>query len=143
MTASRWRTAASPSFLPAPRLEELIGALRADGRRVVGPVVEDGALKMAEIEHAAELPFGWTATSAPGLVRLEQRRAGDPGVGRAFDNGPAWSGIKPWTFPSRVDALSVETRDDGSLAVRVESPGCPANGDHRRPCVRPRRAWHP
>ena len=122
MIASPWRTAGGPSFVPAARLEDLIGALRADGRRVVGPVVEDGALKMTEIEHAAELPFGWTATSAPGLVRLERRSADDPAAGRAFDNGPAWSGIKPWTFPSRVDALSVETRDDGSLAVRVEAP---------------------
>jgi sulfhydrogenase subunit beta (sulfur reductase) len=123
---SRWVTAGtdapSPRFLPAARLDELVGALRADGRLVVGPVGEDGALKMAEIEHAGELPFGWTVRTAPGLVRLEQRPASAPGADRAFDNGPAWSGIKPWTFPSRVDALSLETRSDGSLAVRVEAP---------------------
>jgi NAD(P)H-flavin reductase len=89
---------------------------------VVAPVVEDGAVRMAEIGRAAELPFGWTAASAPGIVRLERREVDDPRAARAFDNGPAWSGIKPWTFPSRVDALAIETRDDGSLAVRVESP---------------------
>jgi NAD(P)H-flavin reductase len=126
VTAARWQPevagAAGPSFLPAGRLDDLIGALHADGRRVVGPVVEDGALKMAEIDRAAELPFGWTARSEPGLVRLERRPATDPGFGRAFDNGPAWSGIKPWTFPSRVDALGIETRPDGTLAVRIDSP---------------------
>jgi NAD(P)H-flavin reductase/formate hydrogenlyase subunit 6/NADH:ubiquinone oxidoreductase subunit I len=122
---SRWTAtteAAIPRFLPAARLEDLVGALHVDGRRVVGPVVEDGALKMAEIDRAAELPFGWTTRSEPGLVRLERRPAGASGADRAFDNGPAWSGIKPWTFPARVDALSLETREDGSLAVRVEAP---------------------
>jgi NAD(P)H-flavin reductase/Pyruvate/2-oxoacid:ferredoxin oxidoreductase delta subunit len=122
---SRWiagPAAATPRFLPTARLEDLVAALQADGRRVVGPVVEDGALKMSEIDHAAELPFGWTVRTAPGLVRLEQRPTGAPGADRAFDNGPAWSGIKPWTFPPRVDALSLETRSDGSLAVRVEAP---------------------
>src|SRR6185369_16425508 len=126
VTATGWQSelanAVAPSFLPAGRLDDLISALRADGRRVVGPVVEDGALKMAEIDRAAELPFGWTARSEPGLVRLQRRAATDPGAGRAFDNGPAWSGIKPWTFPSRVDALGIETRADGSLAVRIDSP---------------------
>ena len=121
-TAPDGAATAGTSFLPSARLEDLVGALHAGGRRVVGPVVEEGALKMAEIQHAAELPFGWIATSAPGLVRLQQRPAADPGADRAFDNGPAWSGIKPWTFPSRVDALSVETREDGSLAVKVEAP---------------------
>lgn len=117
---SRWLDAGA-SFLSSDRLEDLVSALHADGRRVIAPVVADGALKMAEIDHAAELPFGWTATSEPGLVRLARRADGAPGAGRAFDNGPAWSGIKPWTFPSRVDALSVETRDDGSLAVKIEA----------------------
>lgn len=118
----RWPATAGVSFLPARQLDDLIAALRSEGRRVVGPVVEDGGIKMAEIERAAELPFGWTATAEPGLVRLARRPADDPAAARAFDNGPAWSGIKPWTFPSRVDALSLATREDGSLAVRVEAP---------------------
>ena len=121
-TPAGWGAPEGSAFLPTPRLEELVAALRADGRRVVAPVIEDGALKMSEIEHAAELPFGWTATSAPGLVRLERRADDDPRARRAFDHGTAWSGIKPWTFPSRVDALSVETREDGTLAVKVQAP---------------------
>ena len=122
MTPAGWRTTGGSAFLPTPRLDDLVAALHAGGRRVVAPVVEDGALKMSEIEHAAELPFGWTATSEPGLVRLERRADDDPRARRAFDHGTAWSGIKPWTFPSRVDALSVETRDDGTLAVQVHAP---------------------
>ena len=109
-------------FLPRDRLGELIAALREGGRRVVAPVVQDGALKMAEIDGPDELPFGWTAVSDPGVVRLVRQAAGSPGADRAFDNGPAWSGIKPWTFPSRVESLAVETTADGRLAVRVEAP---------------------
>ena len=120
--ADRWRAAAGSGFLPTPRLDDLVAALRVGGRRVIAPVIEDGALKLSEIEHATELPFGWTVTSEPGLVRLGRRADDDPRARRAFDHGTAWSGIKPWTFPSRVDALSVETRDDGSLAVHVQAP---------------------
>ena len=121
---NRWRAStgdSSPRFLPLVRLDVLIAELRRE-RRVIGPVVQDGAIRMAEIERAAELPFGWTVSAQPGSVRLTRREAGAPGAERAFDNATAWSGIKPWTFPPRVDALSLERRDDGSVAVRVEAP---------------------
>jgi NAD(P)H-flavin reductase/NAD-dependent dihydropyrimidine dehydrogenase PreA subunit len=124
LPVDRWRAGTrddAPRFLPLSRLDALIAELRRE-RRVVGPVVRDGAIRMAEIERAAELPFGWTVSAEPGSVRLNQSDAGEPGAQRAFDNATAWSGIKPWTFPPRVDALSLERRDDGSVAVRVESP---------------------
>ena len=109
-------------FLPIDRLDDLLVALRTEGRRVIGPVIEDGAIKMADLDQAADLPFGWTVTAAPGVVRVERRDAADPAVARAFDTGPAWSGLKPWTFPPRVDALTAERAADGSVAVRVEAP---------------------
>jgi NAD(P)H-flavin reductase len=122
VTPSAWTAGARARHLPSARLDDLLRVLHAEGRRVEGPVVEDGAIRTREIEAAAELPFGWVATSAPGKVRLERRPAVDPDAGRAFDNGPAWSGIKPWTFPSRVDALAVERSMDGRVSVRVEAP---------------------
>ena len=122
VTTSAWSAGVGARHLPAARLDDLVGALHAEGRRVVAPVVEDGALRTREVETAAELPFGWVATSAPGKVRLERRAAADPAAMRAFDNGPAWSGLKPWTFPSRVDALSVERGAEGRVSVHVESP---------------------
>jgi NAD(P)H-flavin reductase len=121
-SAWRPREGASPAaFLPRERLDDLIARLRAE-RRVVGPRVENGAIRMAEIERSADLPFGWTVSASPGVVRLEQRTADDPRAGRAFDNATAWSGIKPWTFPPVVDALAFERHEDGTLAVRVEAP---------------------
>ena len=68
----------APSFLPLERADELIAALAAGGRRVIGPRVEDGALRMAEIDRAAELPFGWTVRSAPGSVVLERASVRTP-----------------------------------------------------------------
>ena len=115
-------SSAASVFLPSGRLDALIAALGSDGRRVIGPRIEDGAIRMTDIERASDLPFGWTVRSDPGSVVLEQRAAGDPGSRRAFDHGPPWAGLKPWTFPSRVDALKVETQPDGRVAVRVEAP---------------------
>ena len=79
-------------FLPASRLDGLVDALRADGRRVIGPTIEDGALRMTEIDRAAELPFGWTVGTAPGMVRMGRHAADDPSAGRAFDTGPEPAG---------------------------------------------------
>jgi NAD(P)H-flavin reductase len=113
---------AADRFLPRDRLGDLIALLGADGRRVIGPVVRDGALAMVEIERAEELPFGWSVESAPGVVRLHRRPVDDPGADRAFDTGPAWRGIKPWTFPSRVESLGVELSADGHVEVKVGTP---------------------
>jgi NAD(P)H-flavin reductase len=123
-----WRagTHAAPLFLPTARLDDLLQALRADGRRVIGPTIEDGAIRMTEIDEAAELPFGWAVSTAPGAARLDRRGADDPKAGRAFETGPAWSGIKPWTFPSRVESLRLEGAPDGRLAVAMDAaPGTP------------------
>jgi NAD(P)H-flavin reductase/Pyruvate/2-oxoacid:ferredoxin oxidoreductase delta subunit len=117
---------AESAFLPTERLDDLIGLLRTDGRRVIAPVVDGGAITMAEVESASELPFGWTVTTAPGLVRLDQRAPEDPRSRRAFDHATAWGGLKPWVFPSRVDALSLETQANGSLRVRVDAPAAAA-----------------
>ncbi len=54
------------------------------------------------------------------MVRLERAPDG-PQRERAFDTGPAWRGIKPWTFPARVESIGFETADDGSVRVRVEA----------------------
>jgi sulfhydrogenase subunit beta (sulfur reductase) len=112
-------------FLPRDRLDDLLRALAADGRRVVGPVVADGAMLVRDIESAADLPVGWTLLTAPGQARLERLPPG-PGAERAFHYPVSGDGIKAHVFPSRVDALSMEAASDGSLHVRVDAPDAPA-----------------
>ncbi len=55
------------------RLDDLLGALRDDGWKLVGPRVRDGAIVYDEIASAADLPVGWTDEQAPGLYRIHKR----------------------------------------------------------------------
>jgi ferredoxin len=54
-------------------LQALIGALRDQGRRVLGPVVRDGAIVYDEIATTADLPAGWTDEQDAGRYRLLRR----------------------------------------------------------------------
>ena len=96
-------------FLARADLASLIRALQADGRRVIGPTVADGAVVYDEIDDVADLPIGWHVRQAPGSYRLEQRDDE-----RAFDYvlGPtAW---KRYTFPSVVPiSVARRTGEDG------------------------------
>jgi len=103
-------------------LDDLIGALRRRGFRVLGPTVRDGAIVYDELGSADALPIGWTDRQDAGVYRLEQRED-DARFG--FAVGPhSW---KRFLFPSRVrlwrarlngDAPSVEEEppDDQPLA---------------------------
>ena len=114
----------APRFLPRNRFDDLVAALAAGGRRVVGPTVTDGAIVFADLAGAADLPAGWTLKTAPGRARLERLPDG-PGAARTFQYPVSGEGIKRFTFPSRVDALSMETAADGTVRVRVEAPAEP------------------
>ncbi|MBA3877255.1 MAG: sulfite reductase subunit A, partial [Anaerolinea sp.] len=111
-------------FLPRERFDDLLAALADGGRRVVGPTIADGAIVFADLARAADLPAGWTLRTAPGRARLERLSDG-PGAARTFHYPVSGEGIKRFTFPSRVDALSMETAPDGSVRVRVEAPAEP------------------
>lgn len=51
-------------------LAELHGALRADGYTVIGPTHRDGAIVLAELASADDLPYGWGVTLEPGDTGL-------------------------------------------------------------------------
>ena len=54
-------------------LADLLGVLRGDGFRLVGPTVRDGAIIYAEIDGVDDLPEGWTEVQDAGSYRLERR----------------------------------------------------------------------
>ncbi|HSO30337.1 MAG TPA: 4Fe-4S dicluster domain-containing protein [Candidatus Sulfomarinibacteraceae bacterium] len=125
MTTQRAEPGSMPArFLPRERLDDLLAALGTGGRRVVGPAVSDGAIIFMDLQGAADLPAGWTLRSVPGRVRLERLPDG-PAAARTFHYPVSGEGIKRFTFPGRVDALSTETADDGTVRVRVEAPAEP------------------
>jgi ferredoxin len=85
----------------------LIGALVADGYRVIGPTVSGDAIVLAEITDAAQLPAGWGVETGPGHYRLRQR---DDGAIFAHSAGPqSW---KSFLHPARRRLWSADTDED-------------------------------
>jgi NAD(P)H-flavin reductase/formate hydrogenlyase subunit 6/NADH:ubiquinone oxidoreductase subunit I len=99
---------ASTSFLPRPELDRLFAVLTAEGRRVVGPTVVDGAVVYEEIEAAADLPVGWTVETSPGRSLMSAGHGP-----RAFDYGIPVTAWKRFTHPSLVPLT--RSRRDGEL----------------------------
>jgi NAD(P)H-flavin reductase/Pyruvate/2-oxoacid:ferredoxin oxidoreductase delta subunit len=106
-----------PAFLARGDLGHLIERLRGDGRTVIGPVVEDGAIVHAEIASPDDLPRGWGDRQEAGTYRLVQR--GD-GLLFAFNMGPtSW---KRYTFPPRAPLGTATREDDGSASFETVDP---------------------
>ncbi len=54
-----------PQLIDAAGLAELHAALRRAGYLVIGPTVRDGAIVLAELASAADLPYGWGVALEP------------------------------------------------------------------------------
>jgi ferredoxin len=105
---------APETTLPAPRviaaegLDGLYQALVAEGYRVIGPAVQDGAVVLRELSSAAELPFGWGVRLEPGGYQL-RRRDDEAAFGQAA--GPqSW---KRFLHPPRERLWSAARTPDG------------------------------
>ncbi len=53
-------------------LDDLVAALIADGRTVIGPTVREDVIVLAELTSGAQLPAGWGVDSGPGRYRLRR-----------------------------------------------------------------------
>lgn len=108
-----------PWFLARANLGVLIDLLRADGRTVIGPRVVDGAIGLAEIESADDLPLGVGDRQTAGRYALVDRDDD-----RVFDYAVGPSGPKRWVFPP-VAPLGVARRDGQAVSfepARAEAP---------------------
>ncbi|MFF5313397.1 4Fe-4S dicluster domain-containing protein [Streptomyces massasporeus] len=93
-------------------LSALIRLLAARGRTVIGPTIRDGAVVLAEIESADDLPFGWGTEVEAGRYRLVPRA---DGAVFAHTAGPqSW---KTFLHPQREKLWSAERAADGTLSV--------------------------
>jgi len=98
-------------------LQPMVAALRADGRHVIGPTVRAGAITLAELESADDLPHGWGVELTPGGYRL-RRRVDTAAFGHAA--GPtSW---KTWLHPPRVPLWKAHRAEDGSLTFTEPPP---------------------
>jgi sulfhydrogenase subunit beta (sulfur reductase) len=97
-------------------LDDLIGALRRRGFRVLGPRVRDGAIVYDELESAAQLPVGWTDRQEAGTYRLERR---DDAARFGYAVGPhSW---KQFLFPARLRLWRART-NGGAPVIEEEPP---------------------
>ena len=111
---------AAPGFLPRTGLDRLLDLLSADGRRIVGPTISQGAIVYDEIHRAADLPSGWTADQAPGSYRLKAT-----GTERQFDYVLGPTSWKHETFPPRVP-ITIGRRVAGQATFEDAPPAAPS-----------------
>ncbi|MFJ9346404.1 4Fe-4S dicluster domain-containing protein [Streptomyces sp. NPDC101237] len=97
----------------------LVAELTGRGFTVVGPTVRDGAIVLAELRSADELPYGWGVELEAGRYRLRER---SDGAAFAHAAGPqAW---KPFLHPPRVREWSADRTPDG-LVLTADRPAPP------------------
>ncbi|MFI9615267.1 4Fe-4S dicluster domain-containing protein [Streptomyces sp. NPDC052023] len=109
------------AILERAGLDDLVEVLRAQGRTVIGPTVRDGAVVLAELTAASQLPFGWGTQVEAGRYRLVPRT---DGAAFAHTTGPqSW---KAYLHPEREKLWSADRTADGQLTVTDERPPRPS-----------------
>ncbi|SFR02119.1 4Fe-4S dicluster domain-containing protein [Lentzea waywayandensis] len=96
-------------------LDALIGVLRADGRVVVGPLLRDDAITLAEVKSATDLPSGWGVEIGPGHYRV--RRRTDTAV---FGHSAGPQSWKRFLHPPHRTLMSSDS--SGFHAVQDDTP---------------------
>ena len=104
-------------FLARGELQGLLDALRATGRRVIGPTLRDGAIVLDEVSRVQALPRGVGVSQSPGRYRVEDR--GDERL-FAWANGP--QALKPLVFAPRESLWRARQGEDGLLAFEACTP---------------------
>jgi ferredoxin len=99
---------AAPVVIGANGLAALFDALMDQGYTVVGPTVRDGAIVVAELGSASELPYGWGVDTEAGRYRLRRR---DDTAAFGHSAGPqSWKSV---LHPPRAQLWSADRGADG------------------------------
>ncbi|WP_055493914.1 4Fe-4S dicluster domain-containing protein [Streptomyces sp. TP-A0356] len=95
----------------------LVDVLIGRGFTVVGPTVRDGAIVLAELESADQLPYGWGVELEAGQYRLRERPDG-----AAFANAAGPQSWKTFLHPARVRQWSADRVGDETVFTSDEPP---------------------
>lgn len=101
-------------IIDAAALAELFSALHARGYTIVGPTARDGAIMLAELSSAAELPYGWGVETEAGRYRLRAR-----GDQAAFGHSAGPQSWKDILRPSREKQWSADRTSDGVVVTEA------------------------
>jgi ferredoxin len=108
-------------WLARSMLSQLIEVLRERGYAPWGPRVQGGAVVLASIDDATDLPVGWIDHQSPGRYTLEQRDSD-----RVFDVVHGADGIKRHVFAPRETLLQIErTGERGDFEASVSLSPAP------------------
>ncbi|TXS78981.1 4Fe-4S ferredoxin [Streptomyces sp. me109] len=97
----------------------LVDVLVRRGFTVVGPTVRDGAIVLAELLSADELPYGWGVELEAGRYRLRERSDG-----AAFANAAGPQSWKSFLHPARIREWSAD-RVEGELVLTADQAAPP------------------
>jgi len=104
------------AVLQAGELSELFRALHSRDYTVVGPTVRDGAIVVAELSTAEELPFGWGVETEAGTYRVRRR---DDSAAFGHSAGPqSWKTV---LHPPRARLWSAD-RTTGEVTTGEPGP---------------------
>jgi sulfhydrogenase subunit beta (sulfur reductase) len=97
-------------------LDEIIGALRNEGRLVIGPVVRDSVITHDVVEGVADLPVGWTEEQDGGHYQLAST-----GTAEVFAFSSPATSWKRYLYPERT-LLIRATRSDNGVDITTPEP---------------------
>lgn len=101
-----------PAVIEATALPRLFDVLHARGYTVVGPTVRDGAVVIAELAAADQLPYGVGVDAGAGRYRLTDR---DDRAAFGHSAGPqSWKNV---LHPPRAPLWSADRHPDGTVIV--------------------------
>jgi ferredoxin len=95
------------------QFEQLLGLLKTDGHRLLGPTIRNDAIVYDELQSAQDLPIGWMDEQDPGRYRLKRR------------NDQAYFGYnlgqhswKQFLFPPREKLYSAKKQENGLVVIQ-------------------------
>ena len=111
-------TLSAPRVIAVEGLGDLYRILVAEGYRVIGPSVQDGAIVLRELSSAGDLPFGWGVRLEPGGYQLRRR---DDQAAFGHSAGPqSW---KRFLHPPRERLWSATRTTGGGFEMADEADG--------------------
>ncbi len=103
------------TILTTEGLDDLIGLLREEGRRVIGPQVSDGIITHDTIQRVADLPAGWSEEQSGGKYRLVES-----GTDELFAFSSPATAWKRFLYPERTLLIRAERDGDRTEVVQPE-----------------------
>lgn len=104
-------------FCTTTQFEQLLGLIKNDGYKILGPTVRDEVIIYDELRSVKDLPIGWMDEQDPGRYRLKRR---NDNAYFGYNLGPhSW---KQYLFPAKEKLWTAKKQDNNQLVILQEAP---------------------